>query len=114
VGGDLAGEREDGVDRSLFSTSRGMPMDNAVRPVPVTMAAMAGYTTAIFCELVGLLARDGAVDLQELGNGLLKRARESAMTDEHEITAVYIRELGNAFIDATQPLSIPGSQRKDR
>jgi len=79
------------------------------------MTAMASYTTAIFCELVGLLARNGTIDLQELGNGLVKRARESAMTDEHEITAVYIRELGNAFIDATQPLSKPaGPHKKDR
>jgi hypothetical protein len=66
--------------------------------------AAATYTTIIFTELAGLLAKEGLIDLQELGNALVRRAGQCAMTDEHGLTAIYARELGKAFIDATQPL----------
>ena len=69
-------------------------------------AASAKYTTIIFTELAGLLASKGLIDLQELGAALVRRAAQCAMTDEHALTAVYARELGKAFIDATQPLVI--------
>ena len=68
--------------------------------------AAATYTTIIYTELAGLLAKKGLIDLQELGNALVQRAAQCAMTEQHELTAVYARELGKAFIDATQPLSI--------
>jgi len=74
-----------------------------------TAGAAATYTTIIFTELTGLLAKKGLIDLQELGDALVRRAAQSAMTDENELTAVYARELGKAFIDATQPLSVKDS-----
>jgi hypothetical protein len=68
--------------------------------------AAATYTTIIFTELAGLLAKKGLIDLQELGNALVARASQCAMIDEHGLTAVYARELGKAFIDSTQPLAV--------
>jgi hypothetical protein len=72
----------------------------------VDATAAANYATTIFTELAGLLAKKGLIDLQELGSALVRRASECSITDEHAITAVYARELGKAFIDATQPISL--------